>query len=101
MVQRPDFLVNVGKETNPSIAISSIFTETSLVLSRMEPALEDSMSILAHVSSSTRTLAEIRTRDTAVMELPGIPSSSIFTRMNKWAFSPVMRICSRTWADLE
>ncbi|RDX98390.1 hypothetical protein CR513_18697, partial [Mucuna pruriens] len=67
----------------------------------MQPALKHPMSIFTHVSAPTSPFPKIRARHTAVMKLPRISPSSILSRMNKWALSPIMRICPGTRSHLE
>jgi hypothetical protein len=67
----------------------------------VKPALKNTMSIFTHVSTSTSPFPEIRTWNAAIMKLSRIPSSSIFTRVNKWALGPIMGIGTGTRPYLE
>lgn len=91
----------MSKEADSSIAICTILAEPCPILSWMEPALKNSMSILTHITTPASSLSEIRTRDTAVVEFSWVPSSSIFTRMNKRALGPIMGVGTRTRSNLE
>jgi hypothetical protein len=68
-IQEMELLSYVCKKTDPSIEACTILAEPSLVLSWVELALKNSISIFTHISTPTCPLSEIRARHTTVMEL--------------------------------
>jgi len=80
----------VGKETHPPAATGAILARLSTVTSRVEPALENPMRVLACVTLLATPLAKIGARRAGVVILSGITAASLFAGVGVRTLGPVM-----------
>jgi len=99
--QDPELLRRVSEKADSAATTRAVLAWLSPVASRVEPALEDSVSELARVTLTATPSAELGAGRAGVVVLPWIPPASLLARMGVRTLCPVVRPCTSAPPDLE
>jgi hypothetical protein len=80
----------VSKEADSTATTQTVLAWLSPITSRVEPALENSVSELTGIALLAVSFTKIRACSAGVVVLPGIPTASLLTGMGKGTLCPVM-----------
>lgn len=94
-------LRRMGKETHTSAAVYSVLTRLRTVATRVEPALENTVSELATVAFLTVSFSELRTCGPGVTVPPGISPAGFLCRMSVRTVGPIVRPATSTLTHLK
>lgn len=99
--QDPELLRRVSEKADSAATARAVFAWLSPVASRVEPALEDSVSELARVALPATPSSELGAGRAGVVVLAWVPPASLLARMCVRTLRPVVRPRTCAPPDLE